>query len=163
MSKTRSFFERLTGSVPADDFDDSETGRIHPYVGEERRPQEKSTTPPADEGFMQEEAQLTIDMHQTSDAIIIEAMVAGVKPEDLDISITQDMVTINGKRSKSMEEKGDNYYYQELYWGSFSRSMLLPQEVDSEESEATIKNGLLTIRMPKLDKQKVQKIKVKHG
>lgn len=160
MSKARSFFERLTGSVPVDD-SDNETGTVPTH--EETRPAPKSHHHAADDPLLQEEAQLTVDMHQTPEDIIIEAMVAGVKPEDLDISITQDMVTLNGKRSKSASISGENYYYQELYWGGFSRSILLPQEVDSEEAEATMKNGLLTIRLPKLDKTRVQKLKVKHG
>lgn len=112
--------------------------------------------------FAQEEdAQLTIDVFQTSDEIILQAMVAGVRSEDLDISITQDMVTINGKRIRPHTVSAENFYYQELYWGNFSRSILLPQEVDAEEAQATMKNGLLTIRLPKLDKTKIQKLRIK--
>lgn len=156
MSKARSFFERLTGSISADEFSDAGPQEIkhaapHHHAVSSSSPQQE------------EEAQLTVDMHQTPDAIIIEAMIAGVKPEDLDVSITQDMVTVNGKRSRQTTVNEDNYYYQELYWGGFSRSILLPQEIDSEEAEATMKNGLLTIRMPKLDKTKVQKLRIKNG
>ncbi|PIR69257.1 MAG: hypothetical protein COU47_04135 [Candidatus Niyogibacteria bacterium CG10_big_fil_rev_8_21_14_0_10_46_36] len=162
MSKTRSFFERLTGSIPADEFDGDMIEEEKPAMSS---PEPHHITHPHNNEapLQEEEAQLTVDMHQTSDEIIIEAMVAGVKPEDLDVSITQDMVTINGKRSKSSTVHDDNYYYQELYWGGFSRSILLPQEVDSEEAEATMKHGLLTIRLPKLDKTKVQKLKIKNG
>lgn len=157
MSKARSFFERLTGSVSADDLEDNRIQTVKPAAP--RHHHAVSSSLPQQE----EEAQLTVDMHQTPDSIVIEAMVAGVKPEDLDVSITQDMVTINGKRSKSTQMSDDNYYYQELYWGGFSRSILLPQEVDSEEAEATMKNGLLTIRLPKLDKTRVQKLRIKNG
>lgn len=163
MSKARSFFERLTGSISADDFEDDikeEQSSFSPSIRHMTTHTEEEKPAPTPE---EEEAQLTLDMHQTPDEIIIEAMVAGVKPEDLDVSITQDMVTINGKRTKTTHVQEDNYYYQELYWGRFSRSILLPQEVDSEEAEATMKNGLLSIKLPKLDKSKVQKLRIKNG
>jgi len=100
-------------------------------------------------------------MMQTADDIILQTMVAGVKPDDLDVTITRDMVTLKGKRQSSQEVSEKDYFYRELYWGSFSRSILLPQEVDSDRSQATLKNGLLTIKLPKLDKAKTQKLKVK--
>jgi len=78
------------------------------------------------------------------------------------VSITQDMVTLRGRRQKQREILGEDYYYQELYWGAFSRSILLPQEVDSDSAEATLKNGILSIKLPKLDKNRVQKVKVKN-
>jgi len=71
-------------------------------------------------------------------------------------------VTLRGKREKQREVSGNDYFYQELYWGAFSRSILLPQEVDADEAQATIKNGLLTIHLPKLDKARVAKLKVKN-
>ncbi len=116
-------------------------------------------------GWMEEnneEGQLTVDVFQNPNEIIIKAMVAGVKPDDLDVSITQDMITIRGKREESHRVEKENYFYQELYWGAFSRSILLPQEVDPDESEATIKNGILIIKLPKLDKERIQKLKVKN-
>ena len=93
--------------------------------------------------------------------IIIKTMVAGVKPEDLDVSITRDMVTIKGKREDSRRIENENFFFQELYWGSFSRSILLPQEIDTDEAEATMKSGILTIKLPKIDKERVQKVKIK--
>ena len=79
-------------------------------------------------------------------------MIAGVRPEDLDISITRDMVTIRGKRERHTEGTNGDFFFQELYWGSFARTVVLPQEVEIEEAEATEKHGLLTIRLPKVDK-----------
>jgi HSP20 family protein len=102
-----------------------------------------------------------VDVYQTPTDIIIQTIVAGIKPDDLDVTLTQDMVTIKGKREDSRRLEKENFFYQELYWGSFSRSILLPQEVDPDEAEATLKNGLLTIKLPKLDKERVQKIKIK--
>ncbi len=107
-----------------------------------------------------EEGQLTIDLYQTPDEIILESPIAGVKPEDLDISITNESVTITGRREKERKVKEEDYFYQETYWGKFSRSIILPQEVDAEKSEALVKNGVLTIRLPKLNRQRSKKLKV---
>lgn len=159
----RSFFERLTGSVNAgqDDEEEEIRGReiIHSPIKDKSAKPEKMPEK-TDWITEEEEGQLAVDVFQTPDEIIIQSVVAGVKPDDLDVSITQDMVTIRGKRQNQREISEDNYYYQELYWGGFSRSVLLPQEVDAEEAEATLKNGLLTIKLPKLDRDRVQKLKV---
>lgn len=108
-----------------------------------------------------EEGQLTIDVYQTPSDIVIKSTVAGVNPEDIDISIANDMVTVKGRRMKDKEVSAENYYYQELYWGAFSRSVILPVEVDSDKAKAVIKNGILTIRLPKSEKVKAKKIKVR--
>lgn len=142
----RSFFERLTGSVKIEDLNETKP---------QAKPQKHAL--PQDE-----EGQLTVDVWQTPEDIVVQAIVGGVKPEDLDVAVTRDMVTLRGKREKQREISGNDYFYQELYWGAFSRSILLPQEVDADDAEATIKNGLLTIRMPKLDKARISKLKVKN-
>ncbi|MDD4989189.1 MAG: Hsp20/alpha crystallin family protein, partial [Candidatus Pacebacteria bacterium] len=105
--------------------------------------------------------QLAVDVHQTPEEIVIKTMVAGVRPEDLDINITRDMVTIKGKREGERGISDENYFSKELYWGSFSRTILLPQEVEPEESEAIEKHGLLIIKLPKINKGKQTKLKVK--
>jgi HSP20 family protein len=107
-----------------------------------------------------EEGQLTIDVYQTDSDIIIKSTIAGVNPENIDVSITNDMVTIRGKRIKDETVEAENYYYQELYWGAFSRSVILPVEVDSDKAKASIKNGILTIKLPKSEKIKTKKIQV---
>ncbi|OGZ48389.1 MAG: hypothetical protein A3C83_03240 [Candidatus Ryanbacteria bacterium RIFCSPHIGHO2_02_FULL_47_25] len=78
------------------------------------------------------------------------------------MQITRDMITVRGKREQAREVSGDSYYYQELYWGSFSRSIMLPHEIDVDEAEATLKNGLLTVRLPKLDKNRAERLRVKN-
>ena len=113
-----------------------------------------------DDYYDEGEGQLTIDLYQTPDEIILESPIAGVKSEDLDISITNESVTITGKREKERKIKDEDYFYQEAYWGRFSRSIILPQEVDAEKSEATIKNGVLIIKLPKLNRQRSKKLKV---
>ncbi len=108
-----------------------------------------------------EEGELAIDMYQTPNAIVIKTMVAGVKPEDLDVSITRDMVTIRGERQFGREEQDGEFFHQELYWGSFSRTIVLPAEIEIEEAEAKENHGLLILTLPKIDKNRQSKLKVK--
>jgi HSP20 family protein len=107
------------------------------------------------------EGQLTIDVYQTENEIVIKSTIAGVKPEDLDVAINNDMVTIKGERKNEEMVSPENYYYQECYWGSFSRSVVLPVDIISEKAEASLKNGILTIRLPKADINKIKKIQVR--
>jgi len=107
------------------------------------------------------EGELTVDVYQTDKEIVIQSAVAGVEPEDLDISIEKDMVIIKGKREKQFEEKEKNYFYQECYWGQFSRKIILPAEVNSSKISASMKNGILCIRIPKIERKKKTKISVK--
>jgi len=107
------------------------------------------------------EGQLTVDVFQTDNDIYIQSTVAGVSPDDLDINITNESVTIKGKRSNQKKVEEKNYFYQECFWGSFSRSVILPQEIDADRSTADFKNGILTIQMPKIERQKTKKIKVR--
>jgi len=107
------------------------------------------------------EGQLTIDVYQTDRDIVIKSTIAGVKPEDLDIDINSEMVTIKGKRSQEEEIDSENYYYQECYWGPFSRSIVLPVEIITEKAEATMKNGILTVRLPKTEVAKTRKLQVR--
>jgi HSP20 family protein len=109
----------------------------------------------------EEEGQLAVDMFQTPTEIIIKTMVAGVKPEDLDISITRDMVTIHGRRAETHETSDSDFFHRELYWGSFSRTIVLPAEIEIEEAEAKESHGLLTLSLPKIDKNRQSKLKVR--
>jgi HSP20 family molecular chaperone IbpA len=119
---------------------------------------EEETLMPQEEAM---EGELSVDVYQTPTHIVIKAMIAGVRPEDLDVSITRDMVTIRGKREQHTEGSTGDFYFQELYWGSFSRTIVLPQEVEIEEAEAVEKHGLLVIRLPKMDKGRQAKLKVR--
>ena len=106
------------------------------------------------------EGQLTIDVFQTEDDVVIQSTIAGVSDKDLDISVTNDMVTIKGARLPEQKIRSSDYYYQELYWGAFSRSIILPVDVDADNAKASMKNGILTIRLPKLDKVRTKRIKI---
>ena len=108
-----------------------------------------------------EEAELAVDIYHTPTDMIIQTMVAGVKPEDLEIAIARDMVTIRGTREESRTVEEDNYFSKELYWGKFSRTISLPHEIEPEDVEATEKHGLLTIRIKKVDKEKKNNVKVR--
>lgn len=115
-----------------------------------------------DSDWMQDyEGQLAIDAYETDDSVVVKAPIAGVKPEDLEISITDEAVSIKGKRKEESEIVKDNYLAQECYWGSFSRTYSLPIAVDSEKAKASLKHGILTINIPKLEKSKRKIIKVK--
>ncbi len=107
------------------------------------------------------EGQLNIDMYQTKDNVIIKSTIAGVRPEDIDITVANDMVTIKGARKKEETVVQDDYFYQECYWGNFSRSVIVPVDIDSEHIEADLKDGILTIIIPKAAKAKTKKVKVK--
>lgn len=166
----RSFFERLTGSVPADEYTEEEQPLEEPQPRAHLAVSSTKTravrpAPTKKEGEwlnVEEEGQLTVDVFQADNEIIIQSTVAGVRPDDLDVQITRDMVTIRGKREQAREVSRDDYFYQELYWGSFLRSILLPSEVDVDESEATLKNGFLTVRLPKLDRNRSERLRVKN-
>lgn len=153
MAKKPSFFDRLTGSNFDSEFDafDDQAERNGVASG-----------PPMP--AMHEEpgaAQLTVDVYQSDSDIFIRALVAGVKPEDLDIAITRDMVTIQGKRVDQKEIHEDGYVYRELYWGAFARTIVLPAEIDVDMAEASEKHGLLTIKLPKINKDRQTKLKVR--
>lgn len=171
----KSFFEKLTGSRRIDDeeeeFERRDTFRQEPSVyseeeaemmitpSSERQPVEERATQsiPQEDG----EGQLTIDVYQTDNDIIIKSTIAGVKPEDLDVSINNDMLTIRGERKQEEEISQEDYYYQECYWGGFSRSVILPVDVLPDKVEASMKNGILTIKLPKADTTKAKKIQVR--
>jgi HSP20 family protein len=163
--KKPSFLERLTGSAPAEDYDrvvndkrrysrdEEEDAEVYDEQETWDETPEPSRSP--------QEGELPVDMYQTNDTIVIRALVAGVSPADLDISITRDMVTIRGMREEFQETHEDNYQNRELFWGSFSRSILLPEEIVIDESVAQEKHGMLEIRLPKLDKQRSTQLRVK--
>lgn len=106
------------------------------------------------------EGQLSIDVYQANDNLVVKSTIAGVKPEDLEIYIHNDLLTIRGKREQTREDEGADYLYKECYWGGFSRSIILPFEVQVDKIQATLKNGVLTIIMPKAPKSKLISVKI---
>ena len=94
------------------------------------------------------EGQLSVDVFRDKEDLVVQSTVAGVKPEDIDISIHGDLLTIRGKRAQSSEVREDHWFYRECFWGSFSRSIVLPYEVAADSAESTLKNGVLEVRIP---------------
>jgi HSP20 family protein len=107
------------------------------------------------------EGSLMVDVYQTDSDIVVESAMAGVKPEDIDVNVTTDSISIKGARYREEKVADENYYHQECYWGRFARSIILPQEVDPESAEVLFKNGILTVRLPKVNKKKTRKLKVR--
>jgi HSP20 family protein len=175
----RSFFERLTGAKVLRSPEDSEDQEIpvhdtarqesdftqrevatvlsEPEVEIEQEYDDSESLSSDDE----QEGQLTVDVFQDNENVIIQSTVAGVSPDDLDVSITNDMVTIRGERKRVYDVQEQDYFYQECYWGTFSRSVILPVEIDADNAEAKMKNGVLTIRIPKANIAITRKLKVK--
>lgn len=107
------------------------------------------------------EGELALDVYQDKNAVFVKSTMAGVKPEDIDIAINGDMLTIKGSRKNTETIKEEDYFYQECYWGSFSRSVILPVEVEVDKVSAALKDGILTVKLPKSRKAKAKKIMVK--
>ena len=158
-NKKRSFFERLTGSMSMEE-EQGEPKKEYLIKGVKGDKPDKKN----DSNWIEEEndeEELSIDVYQTPTDIVVQTMVAGVRPEDLELSISRDMITIRGKREESRTIDEDNYFTKELYWGKFSRTISLPAEVEPEEVEAVEKHGLLTIKIKKVDKGKKNNVRVK--
>lgn len=158
-----SIFDRLTGGS-ADDFDSFDEDLEETPTRKGLRDHLSEGRPaPLEEDAPQAEGQLPVDVHQTANEIIIRAFVAGVRPDELSISIGRDMVEIEGSRSERQQVSGPDYFTRELFWGSFARVISLPEEIDVDAATATSKDGLLTLVLPKLDKKRQTKLRVKAG
>jgi HSP20 family molecular chaperone IbpA len=155
----KSFFERLIGGEGSEDYPQAGGGKDIPISAPD---DDEEVTPHGSlSPTSEEEGEMLVDVYHTPDEIVIQAVLGGVERDDIDISATQDMITIRTRREHAEEVGRENYYYQELYWGTFSRSIMLPQEIDIDGTEADFQNGLLTIRLPKINKERMEKIKVK--
>jgi len=143
-----SFFEKLKGMK-------KEEFLVEEKTKEKAKKEEEKKEWPKPEG------QLAVDIYQTDSEIVIQAPVAGVKKEDLDISIENDVVIIKGNRRKPEEIEEKNYFSQECYWGPFSRQIILPVEGDPSRAEARMKEGILTLRIPRIEREKKKKIEIK--
>ena len=105
------------------------------------------------------EGQLAIDVYQTPDELIVESTIAGVKLDDIDIDVSSEKVTVRGERHRdSKTAPGHDYFWQECFWGKFSRSIILPEEIDPDKAHFTLKRGVLSIFLPKVHKDRVRKI-----
>jgi len=159
------FFDKLKGGMGIEESEKVKKAepkrktKVEAEPESKPEPEKKIKLPKKEEP--QTEGELAIDVYETDDDIVIQSTIGGIKPEDLDISVENDLVTIRGSRERSAEKEGKKYFYQECYWGSFMRQVILPEEVDGTRAKATIKNGVLTLTMPKLHRKKKRKIMVK--
>lgn len=167
--RKQSFLERLTGTQVVED-DNLDVVSLHPRsrIAQSRTAREdeevyddESEEEVVDEEDEEVEAGLAIDMYETDNELVIQSMIAGVTTENLQIAITRNIVTIKGKRIPPNGIPEDSYVERELYWGVFSREIELPFEIDTDGAEAVEKYGLLIIRLPKLDTNRMQELKVK--
>ena len=109
---------------------------------------------------IEDEGQLAIDVYQTEDMLVIIAPIAGVSQDNLEIAITDEIVSIRGTRAQLEPIPSENYFIQECYWGSFSRSYVLPVAVDPDAATATLQDGILTLRLPRIEKSKTRIVKI---
>jgi HSP20 family protein len=180
----KSFFSRLMGSDIVDEGRETQVTRFSfdaeeetetaaaPRFYEEEEPAYdfgQTETEPMDQMETEQndwategeyEGQLPVDVYQTKDDVIIQSMIPGVEAADIDITIANDKVTIEGERKKQNAIRLEDYFYQECYWGSFSRSVVLPVDVDVDNVEAKMNNGILTVILPKAAKAKVRKVQI---
>lgn len=113
------------------------------------------------EEWMESEGQLSVDVYYLDSEFVVQAPIAGVSEEDIEINIENQMLTIKGERKQPEEDEEKNYFYQECYWGPFSRQVMLPEDISAEKAQASFKKGILTIRIPKIKKTKKKKIDIK--
>ncbi len=170
--KKPSFFERITGSIRMEEENEPVTparrGSLYTSRYDEEIEDDTTivsqsihlTEDIVDEDEEPAEAQLAVDVYETNDAIIIKTMTAGVKKEDLQINVSRESLTIRGKRDNEARAYQHHYHNQELYWGPFSRTVELPDEIDIEQATANEHHGLITIKLPKFDKKKQATIKI---
>ena len=104
--------------------------------------------------------QLAVDVYETEEQLVVKARTAGVNKEDLDVSISDGILTISGTLSSGDESEANNWHIQECYWGEFSRTLALPVPVKEDEAKASLKDGVLTITFPKVQQEQAKKIQI---
>lgn len=173
MTNKKSFFEKLTGSIKFNNEDEYEKYDDSYDEEEEFLEESKEDTRSrklsidsddetyTEEVYEEEIGELSIDMYRIDNAIVIKTMVAGMQKSDVDITLTRDMVVIEG--SRKAENLGDvqDAYFEELYWGAFERTIELPEEIDIELAEANEHHGLLTLVLPLVDRHRQARLKIK--
>ena len=130
---------------------------------EQGQPQASVQSPAAEDEWDEDDSvpgQLAVDVYETREKLVVKARTAGVNKNDLDVSISDNQLTIRGTLSSGTEDGVENYFLQECYWGEFSRTIALPVPVKEEEIEAMLKDGVLTISFGKVQQDTVKKIQV---
>lgn len=141
------------------------------FLGDDEMTVTATSTPAGDSGQVAPTAadwddedpvpgQLAVDVYETKDKLVVKARTAGVNKSELDVSISDNTLSIRGTLSAGNEDEVENYFVQECYWGEFSRSIALPVPVKEEEIEAMLKDGVLTISFAKVKQDTVKKIQI---
>ena len=115
---------------------------------------------PKEKSWLSKSGQLAVDIYSTENDIVVQAPVAGVKKEDLDIVTEKDIVIIKGKRERPEGDKIKEYFVQECFYGDFQREIILPEETDPSRIDANIEESVLTIKIPKIEREKKRKIDI---
>ncbi len=109
--------------------------------------------------WLAKEGELTVDVYQTKDNIVIQTTIAGVTKDDLEIVTEKDMVSIRGERKRFEEENIEHFFIEECFWGPFCKEIVLPEETDPSQTKATMNQGVLTIKIPRIEKEKQKAVK----
>lgn len=155
------FFKKLSGLDDKINIKQSDEAEFESAADEIVEQPDLKSEPSEWLGGDYDEGQLSIDVFQTPDSLVVKSTIAGVKSGDIDISINNDMLTIRGRREIQEKISEESYLIKECYWGGFSRSIILPVEVEVEKVEASLDNGVLTVILPKAKSAKQFSIKVK--
>lgn len=135
------------------------------FLNDDLTPNEPATAAPAvDESWDEAEddfpGQLAVDVYETNETLVVKARTAGVSKEDLDVSISDGILTVSGTLSSGDDTDATNWHIQECYWGEFSRTVALPVAVKEDEAQASLKDGVLSITFPKVQQEQAKKIQV---
>lgn len=149
-----SFFKRLARNLKTNP---SELESEDPFFDEENELLETQDMPPYEDDI---DGELAVDVYDDGDALYLKTMTAGVRKEDLEITLSRERITLRGSRYNDESPSDEHFILQELYWGTFARTIDLPEEIDIDHAEATEEYGLLTLRLPKVDKFRETHIKV---
>lgn len=143
----KDLFNKLTGNTVDRDMDMYDDDEQIESLWDEEESQNKDRA-------------LSVDVYQDEDNLYIKAFIPGIDPQTLDIDISRDMITIKGNSFRESSVGDENYFQQELVWGSYSRSISLPREIDIEQAKAKSKDGVILLTLPKMDKDRRTKLHI---
>lgn len=124
--------------------------------------EDAETPQPTDSSaIFEQDGELVVDVFETGDHFVVSAAIAGVQIKDMDISLEKDMMVIKGNRTDPHENPDRKYFYQECYWGPFSRKIVLPENIDIDKADAQMDKGVLTIKIPKVENTGPGKVGIK--
>lgn len=124
-------------------------------IKEDKKNNEPEQAPESENNIFDPEGELVVDVFETDSSFVVLAAIAGIQIKDIDISVEKEMMVIKGNRQDPHLDPEKKYYYQECYWGPFSRKIVLPENIKAEDASAQMDKGLLTIKIPKFEKNKI--------